>query len=367
MFALSLNFKTADILLREKFAFDNEKTLRLFNILKLNNIAECVYLSTCNRCEIYGVGNVYIALKIFSGFAKISEETVKNHILIFDGDSAVRHLFRVCSGIESMIFGEDEILGQIKNAFAFSQNNHAAGYELNTVFKGAITSAKKIKTQTLISKSSVSVATLAASKCHKFNGKTKKVLMIGGSGEIGSKVLKDLLSYGEFEIFATAREKHISSDRLTIISYADRYEYVNDADIIISATKSPHFTIVSDKLKNNISKFKPRLFIDLAVPRDIDEDVRSIPDVCLMHIDDFKDIAKRNSEIKKGELKTAEDIMREDMDTLLKELAFHSMLPKIQSIRDDEIKHFIYDFRDTANADEFESFIKVFSKMEGVQ
>lgn len=91
-----------------------------------------------------------------------------------------------------MVLGEDEILGQIKKAFAFSQNNNATSYELNTIFKGAITSAKRIKTQTLISKSSVSVATLAASKCHKFDSKSKKVLMIGGSGEIGSKVLKNL-------------------------------------------------------------------------------------------------------------------------------------------------------------------------------
>ncbi|MFR5875057.1 MAG: glutamyl-tRNA reductase [Eubacterium sp.] len=365
MFVLSLNFKTADVLLREKFAFDNKKALSLLNILKLNNIAECVYLSTCNRCEIYGVGDVYFAIKVFSDFAEISEETVKKHILIFDGDGAVRHLFRVCSGIESMVFGEDEILGQIKKAFAFSQNNNATGYELNTIFKGAITSAKRIKTQTLISKSSVSVATLAASKCHNFNGKSKKVLMIGGSGEIGSKVLKDLISYGEFDIYATARENHISNNNLTIISYADRYKYVNDADIIISATKSPHFTIVADRLQKSIETAKERLFIDLAVPRDIDEDIKSIPDVSLMQIDDFKDIAKRNSEIKKDELKTAEDMMCEDIDSLLKELDFHSIVSQIQNIND-EVRHFIYDFRDTANADEFESFINVFSKMEGV-
>lgn len=363
MFILSLNFKTADVSLREKFAFDSEKTLRLLNILKENNIVQCVYLSTCNRCELYGVGNVYTALKIFSDFAEIPEETVKSHILIFEGERAVRHLFRVCSGIESMVIGEDEILGQIKKAFAFAQNNNYTGYELNTVFKGAITSAKRIKTQTLISKSSVSVATLAASKCRKFDGKSKKVLIIGGSGDIGSKVLKDLISCGGFNIYATARENHISNYGITTISYADRYEYVNDADIIISATKSPHFTIVSSKLKKSIKISKPRLFIDLAVPRDIDEDIKKIPDVILMQLDDFKDMAKRNSEIKKDELKTAEDIMSEDIDSLLKELHFHSIISKIQNIND-EVKHFIYAFRDTASANEFESFINVFSKME---
>lgn len=366
MFALSLNFKTADVPLRENFAFDEEKVRSLLSVLKSNSINECVYLSTCNRCELYGVGDVYFALKIFSDFAGISEENLKNHILIYDADHCVSHLFRVCCGFESMVVGEDEILGQVKKAFAFSQENNATAYELNTVFKAAITSAKKIKTQTLISKSSVSVATLAAAECHRFDSreKNKKVLMIGGSGEIGSKVLKDLLSYREFKIYATVREKHFTDNSLTVISYANRYNYVNDADIIISATKSPHFTIVSDKLKEHIKNDKPRLFIDLSVPRDIDENIRDIYDVRLMQIDDFENIAKRNSEIKECELKTAEDLMNEDMDILLKELSFHSLLPKMQNIKSDEIKHFIYHFRDTASAKEFDCFARVFSQME---
>lgn len=366
MFSLSLNYKTADIQLRESFSFDEDKALRLLYILKENGISQCVYLSTCNRCEIYGTGDAYKALKIFSDFAEISEEKVKNNILVYESDSAVSHLFRVCCGFESMVVGEDEILGQIKKAFYFSQRNNFTAYELNTVFKAAITSAKKIKTQTLVSKSSVSVATLAASKCRRFESKGKTVLILGGSGEIGSRLLKDLLSYREFDIIAAVRGIHTQKNGITIISYAQRYEYVNRADIIISATKSPHFTIVSDKLAENIEVSKPRLFIDLAVPRDIDENVRQLENCELMQLDDFRDIAERNSEIKASELKTAEDIMCEDIDSLLKELSFHSLLPKIQNISDDEIKHFIYHFRDTANAKEFESFINVISKMEGV-
>ncbi|MGN0522593.1 MAG: glutamyl-tRNA reductase, partial [Eubacterium sp.] len=340
-----------------------KKQINFLNALKKADIPEAVFLTTCNRTEVYGVGNVYEALDILSGYSK-SDVGIKNNVLIFDGENAIRHLFRVACGIESMVVGEDEILGQIKNAFAFSQKNGLTGYELNTVFKAAITSVKKIKTQTLISKSSVSVATLVAAKCRKFSGKT--VLMLGASGEIGGKVLKNLLSYGEFEIYATTREGHISNDNLTVISYAQRYDYTDKADIVISATKSPHFTIVSNKLKEHISASKPRLFIDLAVPRDIDGDIKHIPNITLMQIDDFNDIAKQNSEIKRCELKTAQDLMNEDIDTLLKELSFHSVLPKIQSIADDKIKHFIYNFRDTANAKEFESFINVFSQMEDI-
>lgn len=364
MFALSINFKTASISLRESVAFDDKKASVLLNILKVNNIKECVYLSTCNRCEIYGVGDAYNAIKIFSDFAKISDNIIKNHIFVYEGKDAVRHLFRVCCGLESMVLGEDEILGQIKRAFALSQDNGFTAYELNTVFKSAVTTAKKIKTQTLISKSSVSVATLAAAKCHKFKSGKKSVLLLGASGEIGSKVLKDLLSYNDFDIFVTLRESHIVSSKATVIPYADRYNYVDDADIIISATKSPHFTIVADKLQKSMKSAKSRLFIDLAVPRDIDENIKKFQNVNLMQIDDFKELAKRNSEIKMAELKTAEDIMLEDIDALLKELTFHSILAKIKNT-DDEIRHFIYNFRDTANAAEFDSFIHVLAKMEG--
>ncbi len=364
MFALSINFKTANVSLRESVAFDDNKAADLLSVLKSNSITECVYLSTCNRCEIYGVGDAYNVIKIFSDFAGISNDIIKNHIFVYEGKDAVRHLFRVCCGLESMVLGEDEILGQIKRAFALSLDNGFTAYELNTVFKSAVTTAKKIKTQTLISKSSVSVATLAAAKCHKFKRGKKTVLILGAGGEIGSKVLKDLASYNDFDIFATSRESHIASDKATVVPYADRYDYVDTADIIISATKSPHFTIVADKLQQSIKVVKPRLFIDFAVPRDIDENINKIQNVNLMQIDDFKELAKRNSEIKIAELKTAEDIMLEDIDVLQKELTFHSMLAKIKNT-DDEIRHFIYNFRDTANAVEFDSFINVLAKMEG--
>jgi glutamyl-tRNA reductase len=262
-----------------------------------------------------------------------------------------------------MVFGEDEILGQIKKAFAFSQSNNFTDYELNTIFKSSITCAKKIKTQTLISKSSVSIATLVAYKCHKFIDGKKNVLVIGGSGDIGSKLIKDLISYNEFDIYATTREQHNTKGDVHIIPYADRYDYVNNADIIISATKSPHFTVVADKVKNHTKDDKKRLFIDLAVPRDIDDEIKNSPNNTLMQIDDFEEIANKNKQIKLDEYKTAEDLMNEDIDTLLKELSFHTLLPKIQKIKSDEIKHFIYTFRDTANANEFDSFAKVFKKL----
>lgn len=361
MFCISINYKTASVEERERFSFAEQKQIDFLNKLKNADILQAVFLTTCNRTEVYGVGNVYKALDLLISFAN-ADGKIKDNVLIFDGENAIRHLFRVACGIDSMVKGEDEILGQLKNAFLLSQKNGFTDYEVNTVFKAAITSAKRIKTQTLISKSSVSVATLVASKCRKAKGKT--VLLIGSSGEIGSKVLKNLISYDEFDIYATVRDTHIASNKVTIVEYSQRYEYINSADIVISATKSPHFTIVSEKLNAYISTKKERLFIDLSVPRDIDDNVKNFPCTALMRIDDFNSIAKRNSEIKEDELKTAQDLMDEDIDSLIKELEFHNMLPKLNKICGEDLKHFIYHYRDTANAKEFDSFVQVISKME---
>ena len=365
MFSLSLNYKSADILLREKFCFEDKKVQLLLSILKANNIKECVYLSTCNRCELYGTGDMYNALKILSDFAGAGCEKVKGNFFFYDDYSAIKHLFFVCCGFDSMALGEDEILGQVKKAFEFSQNNHFTDFEMNTVFKAAITTAKKVKTNTLISKRSVSVATLTAAKCHKFISKSKKVLLVGGSGDIGSKVVKNLVSYNEFNIYATSRKHHLINNSINIIPYENRYDYLNDADIIISATKSPHYIFTADRVKNAVENDKPRLFIDLAVPRDIDEEIDLIDNCILFTIDGLKKIADENKKIKADELKSAEDIINNDMDELIKTLSFHKLLPEIEKIEDRNLKHFIYLFRDNADSKELESFINVFSKMEG--
>ncbi|MCD7775234.1 MAG: glutamyl-tRNA reductase [Clostridiales bacterium] len=367
MFVLSINFKTADLSLREAFSFDNKKTAALFKILKLNQTEACVYLSTCNRCEIYGSGDPYKALSVFCKFAGADEYTVKSHILIYNSKRAINHLFRVCCGFESMVCGEDEILGQIKKAFEFSQKISFTNYEINESFKCAITCAKKVKTNTLISKSSVSVATIAAGVCHKFSTDNKTVMLIGAGGEIGGKVLKNLLSYDDFTILVTSRnisKKENPKSNLKYIEYSKRYSYVDEADIVISATKSPHFTILYDNLKSCIKTDKNRLFIDLAVPRDVDDEIKKITGLTLTQIDDFNKIAENNSEIKVNEMQFANDIIAEYEDELLKTLEFHKLVPTINSIKDLEIRNFIYNFRDCATANELESFITVLEKMQ---
>ena len=363
VFVISLNFRRAEVSFREVFAFSADRTNEFLSSLRSAGITEAVYLSTCNRCELYGEGSYMAAIGCLSEFSCVSEGDIKRRVLIFDGDCAIQHLFSVACGLDSMVKGEDEILGQVKSAFSFSMERGFTGYHLNTIFKSAVTAAKRVKTDTLVSKTSVSVATLAAAECKKFAEAGAYVLLIGGSGEVGEVVLKNLLSYGIFEIAATVRTRHMTSRDVTLLPYDDRYDYIDRADIVISATKSPHFTITASRLGGMTEK--RRLFLDLAVPRDIDNGILRYPDVTLMTVDDFRSIAADNAKIKEREFDRAGEFLRQSVNDLVKELKFHSLIPVLENNVGDDIKRFIYRYRDAATADEFQSFADVILRMEG--
>ena len=366
MFVLSLNHKTSCAEDRQCFSFDSRKTEELLKTLALSSVSQAVYLFTCNRVELYAVGDACRALEILCGFAKADADEIKNKILIFEGKSAVRHLFRVTGGFESMVIGEDEILGQVKRAYFFSKDLGFTDYELNTVFQSAIKDAKRIKTETLVSKSSVSVASLSASCCKSFRPGKKTVLVIGASGETGRTAVKNLLSYGEdeFEIYAAVRRNLVTEKGVIPVDYGQRYDYTDKADIIISATKSPHFTVVRSELKKHIRTEKPRLFIDLSAVHDIDPAIAELPDATLITIDDFEKIARSNNEQKAQELHFAERILDCELESLYKELSFHRFLNRHREMLEDKnaFLSFLYKFRDTSNSEEFDSFLGVMER-----
>lgn len=334
MFCISLNYKNANEYIRKSLSLNHD-------ILKELNCG--VLLNTCNRTEVYGTDFLYeIVEKYFSN--------VKKHILIYENEEAIRHLFKVACGLDSMLLGEDEILGQVKSAFSYSLENGYTNYELNTIFRAAVTCAKKIKTDTLLSKSSVSVATLCVDLCKKYKDGKKKVLVLGGSGDIGSKIIKNLISCGDFEIYATVH-RHSIKNKVKLIDYADRYTYINKADVVISVTKSPHFTVTKDGLNDS-----QRLYIDLAVPRDIDTAIDGV-----VTLESITAQANKNSALKQSSAQAAMLIIEEEVDALQKELLMHKLIPLKF---DDEVKRFIYDFRSLSSAEEFKAFASVMERME---
>ena len=358
MFCVSLNFHNTDVALRESFPHGAEM---------LDDLSEGVLLSTCNRIEVYGVGDVY-------PFVENWFRDYKSKLFLYEEDRAIRHLYKVATGLDSMVLGEDEILGQLKDAYEAAHAAGKTGYELNTVFRGAITAAKRVKTETLLSKTSVSVATLAASACVRFwdeqqtkhgTDRRANVLMIGGSGDIGGKLLKDLWSYDRFDLSATVRE-HGVREKAAAVDYHDRYIALKDADIVISATKSPHYTVTAEEVAEADAGAAPkdRLYVDLAVPRDIDPALSPI-----LTIDDLEELAARNNERKQDAASEASAILKEELETVYKDLAFHDLVPLLTdpppgtpALTEDR-KRLLYTFREEATADEFRTFARVMLRL----
>ena len=162
MYCLSVSHKTSNVVVRKKLAFpDEQKKTFLDDLYYSENISECLILCTCNRTEVYFCGDessVKTVETVLSDFSGIDFDELKKYICLFYGDRALLHLFRVAGGIDSMVIGEDEILGQLKRAYAFAKDNGTVAYELNMCVQAAVACAKKIKTETAISKTSVSVA-----------------------------------------------------------------------------------------------------------------------------------------------------------------------------------------------------------------
>lgn len=371
MYCISVNYKNSDVNIRKKLAFsENVQKEFLTELINGKTVSECVILCTCNRTELYFCGNedsLNIVQNLLSNYSGIECDLLKKHLYLFYSDKAVMHLFRVVSGIESMVIGEDEILGQIKLAYTMAKDLGMTGYELNMTFQSAMACAKKIKTQTALSKTSVSTATLAGNEIAHFKDKVN-VLVIGATGKIGTVLVKNLLSHKNVSVIATSRKHSAESVQtkanITIANYADRYSYMDFADCVVSATASPHYTVTYYDLKKNIKTDKPRLFIDLAVPPDIDGSVAEIKGLKLIGIDYFEKLAKNNNELKLDSVESAKDIIKEESDVLKKDIAFHFFLPHMESVKnklsENSLEEILYKFKAELPSEEFIKILDAF-------
>ena len=386
---LSLSFRNTPQKIREYFAFDNEdKKILLKSLCSEELIDEAVVLITCNRTEIYvSSGNgkstssiINIILEKCEDIIGVNIDNIRDYLLFYTGKSAVSHLYKVSAGLDSMLVGEDQILGQVKDAIEFARECDTAHLYLNTLFRDAVTEAKKIKTETMISKSGVSTATLAlrAAKdvLNSFSG--KNILIIGASGKIGDIVLKNALSYDFAQIYVTRRRHNIdmspnAMDRVSIIEYNDRYDYIKNADVIVSATSGPHFTLTKEHIQENIVPGSKKVFIDLAVPCDIDERVSNLDNIYYYDMDDMKKFADENNEKKKISIEKANAMTDEGVEKFLKWALFQENLKVFSDATENlekemarigekkALEHLFYKIRDNGSLEALQSIIDVLS------
>ena len=303
MYCLSLDYKTADSNVRSKFSLTKREILSLSN-----KVGSLVALFTCNRSEIYFLCEPSFVLNCLSVPCDI-----KNLLSLYENDDAVKHLFSVTCGLESMIKGEDDIARQMKKAYYFSLENKISNKELNIAFQKAFNCSKRVKSETLLSKSATSFATLSskyAKEYYKNNECKGKILLVGATGELGSVIAKNIVSYN-LPLVVTQRScGGTVGTNYDTIPFEQRYEYLENADIVITATSSPHLIFDYDLCENLIRQ--NQLFIDLSVPFDIDRRIERKTN--FVDVDFFETLSKKNSLEKLKSIKEAQQIILEEFD-----------------------------------------------------
>lgn len=313
---VGISHKTAPVEVREKFSFSNKKTLEVNRLLKENAfLKENLILSTCNRVEIYAVSGrktdyVDSIINFISQYHNLSLATYEKTIYVYKGNEAVKHLFGVAAGLDSMVIGEMEILGQVKKAYQDAKESGTTGKILHRLFEKAFNAAKKIRTDTFVGRGTVSISTAAVSLANKILGQLqdKKVLIIG-AGTIGEQLVLYLKKNGIKSIAVTNRTfekaKELSVKfSATAVAFEDFRKKLADVDIVITSTGAPHAIIRKTDIATLMPKRRqrPLFIIDLAVPRDVESEINRIDNVYLYDIDDLGKIVDKNIKLREGEL-----------------------------------------------------------------
>jgi len=358
MFCISINHKNTPADVRERFAFTTKGQRQFTERLKAE-VGGCVVLSTCNRMEIYFTDKYEQVEKLLANDREVPVGLIRRYSMNYEGFQCMLHLCRVACGMDSMVLGEVEIIHQVKSAYLVAKELGACDGELNIAFQGALAAAKTVATESDTTRLPVSVGTLSAREAVNFirNGgientcrdvrsdvasssqvesvdaektNTGHILVVGATGKIGSIVVKDIADLApDVEIIGTSRS-HYSADeifgrhqQIRIEDYSRRYELAAWADVIISATASPHYIFVRDELAEAVKKQpKRRLFLDLAMPKDIDPAVAEVTGCVLRDIDYIRTLSRENNESRAKTITEMEPWIISQVDEIMKNIAF---------------------------------------------
>ena len=314
---IGLNHQTAPITVRERFAFADSLVPETLARMKSEGlIQEGVILSTCNRVEIYAAteGNPVEAGKKLVQFLTnfhSYEEVLTDEIYSIGEPLSVQHLFKVACGLDSMVLGETEILGQLKKAYDLALQHKHTGPRLNKAFQRAFNVAKQIRTETNIQRGNTSVASVAVELAEKiFNTLQDRQVMVVGAGETSEKTARALLGRGARSIIVSNRSfdraevlaKELGGRAIPFEDWAAEFDLI---DIVISSTSAPHYVLDRPKLELLIRhrRGRPLLLVDIAVPRDIDPEVNMLDNVYLYNVDDLQSIADESLKQRQDEIK----------------------------------------------------------------
>jgi glutamyl-tRNA reductase len=328
---LGLNHRSAPVTVRERYAFPEAGLPAALQSLRQSRAAdEAVILSTCNRVEIYAVTSLeprqaFSALEQFLSGVGGPGELTAEHLYSFSEPQSVQHLFKVACGLDSMVLGETEILGQLKKAYDLALQNGHTGGRLNKAFQRAFNVAKHVRTETNIQRGSISVSAVAVELAEKiFADLGDRQVLVLGSGEMSEKTARALRSRGTGTLLISNRSPEKAAALAQelggrAIPFEDWSKDFAQIDIIISSTSASHYVLDRRRLEPLMKarRNRPLLLIDIAVPRDIDPEVNYVENVYLYNIDNLQTIADDYLRLRREEIARCERIIGEKVQALL--------------------------------------------------
>lgn len=352
---IGLNHKTANVDVRERLAFNGEKLENgVMHLRNISEVKEVALLSTCNRVEIFTcVNNVAAAAenikKFLSDFHAISRVDFEKSLYVHPDAEAIKHVFRVAASLDSMVVGEPQILGQLKNAFDFALSKKTTGIMLNQLMKKAISTAKRVRTETKIAENAVSISFAAVELAKKiFIDLAGKSFMLLGAGEMAELAARHLVNNGVTDVMVVNRTYDRGCELANEFNgRAVRFENFLDelvhTDIIICSTGAPTYVLQKEQMQRVMKerKHRPVFIIDISVPRNIDPEINKLENVFLYDVDNLQDVVDTNINERRKEADKAEMIIAEEVEKFIRWMSSLDSVPTIVALRQkaEEIKN----------------------------
>ncbi|MDP1511362.1 glutamyl-tRNA reductase [Paenibacillus sp. CMAA1739] len=345
---VGLNYRTAPVEVRERFTFAEQDLPKALEQLKLTkSVLEGVVVATCNRTEIYVVVDRlhmcgYFIRSFMEQWFGIPRDQFTQHLYIYEDEQAIRHLFRVTCGLDSMVIGETQILGQVKNAFLQAQSQKITATWFNMLFKQAVTLGKRAHSETSIGESAVSVSYAAVELGKRIFGMfTDKKVLILGAGKMSELTVKHLYSGGAAEVIVANRTLSRAEDLAskfngTPVTMEEGINRLADVDIVISSTGAQGYILDRSRVEASMKRrqSRPLFMIDIAVPRDLDPAIGDLQNVFLYDIDDLEGIVESNLEMRRTEAAKIEHMIEDELSEFYQWLKTMGVRPVIRALQE---------------------------------
>ena len=357
LFVIGLNHKTCSVEVREKIHFSENLARTLLCEVKdgrYQGIEELVVLSTCNRVELYGVSHAdYVArdkvIEILESYHEINRSQFEDSLYYHEGTEAIEHIFRVGAGLNSLVIGENEILGQLRDGFKLATSCGSVHSLLYRLLEKVLKTGKDVRAESKITRGAVSIPSVAVELAQKIFGslENQKVMVIG-TGEMATLTLKNLTQSGAPIHSIVSRNREKGEDLATQfhckwVGLEDWHKELAEIDILVTSTSAPQPIITFDQIQSVMMKRKssPLFLIDIAVPRDVEAEVDKLEDVYLYNVDDLQGVANANLRLRKQEVTFVEKRVVEAVDNFkawMEQLSSRPTMERFESFLEEIIK-----------------------------